>query len=407
MTTGVTGTGTATQPTKRRIARPGWYRSASRLLFISVAAWLFLRHLQLLWWSTTQVAPPGTPASAAAAAASGGGALLPGLQQSAAAEEAQPQRPQDGAMDASGRVPRSSAPGLVASPDWQWGGCGSGLYPASVCGPLYCLRSRAQPAVYLDLAHRAFEPVAEPAMVAMCSEAAGGQLGPPYDAATFGGSSSSSGGSFHHLHHHPSNNNQQRQRRQWRPGDVEVSFVLTFKDKPATTIQCILELFRTAREAAAVELVLVDDGSAPPAAAAVRRAAALLTAHFGLRVAHVRNRRSKGFGAANNAGGAAARGHYVALLNNDAVVTPGWLRALLDAAESEGAAAGIVGPAFVNSTGWMMEAGGVVWADGSAGNVGRFNRPAARYFFRRPVDYVSAACLLMPRAVFLEVGGTI
>ena len=49
-------------------------------------------------------------------------------------------------------------------------------------------------------------------------------------------------------------------------------------------------------------------------------------AEFGVRV--IRNRENRGFCAANNQGIAAARGEFIALLNNDAEAEPGWLAAL-------------------------------------------------------------------------------
>ena len=50
-----------------------------------------------------------------------------------------------------------------------------------------------------------------------------------------------------------------------------------------------------------------------------------------------------------------------------------------------------------------MEGGGVLWSDGSAANYGRYERPQAHHMFRRYVDYISAACIMMERAVFLAV----
>jgi GT2 family glycosyltransferase len=68
------------------------------------------------------------------------------------------------------------------------------------------------------------------------------------------------------------------------------------------------------------ETIVVDNGSTDGSAD-------LAAGEFGARV--IRNSRNRGFCAANNQGIAAARGEFIALLNNDAEAEPGWLAALL------------------------------------------------------------------------------
>jgi len=67
------------------------------------------------------------------------------------------------------------------------------------------------------------------------------------------------------------------------------------------------------------ETIVVDNGSQDGSAE-------MAEAEFGARV--IRNLENRGFCAANNQGIAAARGEFVALLNNDAEAEPGWLAAL-------------------------------------------------------------------------------
>jgi hypothetical protein len=67
------------------------------------------------------------------------------------------------------------------------------------------------------------------------------------------------------------------------------------------------------------ETIVVDNGSRDGSPD-------LAEAEFGARV--IRNLDNRGFCAANNQGIAAARGEFVALLNNDAEAEPGWLAAL-------------------------------------------------------------------------------
>jgi GT2 family glycosyltransferase len=73
------------------------------------------------------------------------------------------------------------------------------------------------------------------------------------------------------------------------------------------------------------ETIVVDNGSEDGSPDLAETA-------FGARV--IRNAVNRGFCAANNQGIAAARGQFVALLNNDAEADPGWLAALLLACSS-------------------------------------------------------------------------
>ena len=73
---------------------------------------------------------------------------------------------------------------------------------------------------------------------------------------------------------------------------------------------------------AAFETIVVDNGSVDGSADMAER-------EFGACV--IRNAENRGFCAANNQGIAAARGEFVALLNNDAEAQPGWLAALVRA----------------------------------------------------------------------------
>lgn len=86
---------------------------------------------------------------------------------------------------------------------------------------------------------------------------------------------------------------------------------------------CLASLQR--QTGVAFEIVVVDNGSADGSAEMAEK-------EFGTQV--IRNAENRGFCAANNQGIQAARGDFIALLNNDAEAEPGWLEALWTACRS-------------------------------------------------------------------------
>ena len=119
----------------------------------------------------------------------------------------------------------------------------------------------------------------------------------------------------------------------------------------------------------------------------------------------LRNADNLGFGPAVDLAALHARAPLMALLNTDALVHPGWLpplRAVLDGHPDVAA----VAPRLLHLDGTVQEAGSIVWGDAEVWPYGA-DQPATRpeYRFRRRVDYASAACLLLRRSAFVDVGG--
>jgi GT2 family glycosyltransferase len=117
------------------------------------------------------------------------------------------------------------------------------------------------------------------------------------------------------------------------------------------------------------------------------------------------NNRNVGFGPAANQAALAARGRYLFFLNSDAMVEPMWLEPLLETATSIPRVGAVV-PAFINLNGTLQEAGAVVSRDGGTMSIGYGDDPEKpQYRFRRFVHYGSGSGLLIPRSIFLSLGG--
>lgn len=165
--------------------------------------------------------------------------------------------------------------------------------------------------------------------------------------------------------------------------------------EPLATFSCLKSVHATVRHDD-VEVIVVDDASPEP----LERALAPVTG-----VRFLRAVTNGGFIAACNLGAAQARGAHLVLLNNDTIVTAGWLDAIARTFERH-SDAGLVGAKLVYPDGRLQEAGGIVWRDGSAWNHGRGANPDRPEFnYARRVDYCSGACLAIPRDLFASLGG--
>jgi len=107
------------------------------------------------------------------------------------------------------------------------------------------------------------------------------------------------------------------------------------------------------------EAVVVDNGSTDDSLAVLARFPEVRVLRFG---------RNRGFGAATNAGIRATASRYVATLNNDAVPAPGWLAALVAAADADPAvgmcASRLVQaarPGQLDSCGIAVDRVGIAW----------------------------------------------
>ena len=180
------------------------------------------------------------------------------------------------------------------------------------------------------------------------------------------------------------------------PGSDEplVSIIIPVHNKFAYTAACLRSLAQHAAQTR-FEVIVVDDLSSDCTEQRLSRIE-------GIRVS--RNAENLGFVGSCNAGAAMARGEFVLFLNNDTLVTPGWLEALLRCFEEE-ANVGLVGARLIYPDGRLQEAGGIIFSDGSGWNYGRFeDTEDTRFMFRREVDYCSGAAIMLRRSLFERLG---
>ena len=112
---------------------------------------------------------------------------------------------------------------------------------------------------------------------------------------------------------------------------------------------------------------------------------------------------NRGFAVANNDAVERSSGETIVLLNDDALVTPGFLDPLVDRLEAD-STVGAVGSLQTNDQGRIVEAGALLYRDGAPLQIDQAvlggDAPSAEQ-----VLYVSGAALAVRREAFVEVGG--
>jgi len=184
-------------------------------------------------------------------------------------------------------------------------------------------------------------------------------------------------------------------------GQFLVSIIILVCNQIAYTRKCMESIIKHTN--VPFELIVVDNASTDGTLQYLESELSQLMPEDRLRI--IKNNENLGFAKGNNQGIAASRGDYVMFLNNDVVVTPGWLSKMMVCAEKR-PMVGIVGPksncvsgpqlvenvSYDTSNLNGLEIFASEFAENNSGKATPFNR-------------LVGFCMLIKRAVINKIGG--
>ena len=173
-----------------------------------------------------------------------------------------------------------------------------------------------------------------------------------------------------------------------------VTVLLILWNQAELTLACLEALKE--QSGVSMEIMIVDNASSD-------ETSKLLSTVDGATI--IVNQENLGFLKAVNLGAYQAKGKYLLLLNNDAVVHRGVVaRAVQTIQESDDI--GAVGGRVILPSGLLQEAGSIVWQEGTCLGYARDKVPQDNVvMFKRDVDYCSGVFLLTPTKIFCDMGG--
>ncbi len=169
--------------------------------------------------------------------------------------------------------------------------------------------------------------------------------------------------------------------------------ILTYNNREYTRL--CLESIYAHTEAPDFEVILVDNASTDDTPAFLQDFASQKS-----NVKLILNQENAGFSRGNNQGAAAAEGEYLVLLNNDTVVTPGWLSGLIRHLQDP--STGMVGPvtnAAGNESRIRVDYQGLT---GMQAFARQYTREHANE--RREIRMLALFCTALRRSVYEEIG---
>ncbi len=179
-----------------------------------------------------------------------------------------------------------------------------------------------------------------------------------------------------------------------RTAPPKFSIIILQYHKSDLTINCVRSVLRYT-DLNAVEIIVVDNGSP-------REHITNVQDEFGDLVSLIEIGTNRYFGEGNNIGVDHALGEFVVFMNNDVVVTRGWLDTLAVHLKGD---VQVVGPAFLFPTGRVQECGAYIKEDGDSIQQFRGGDIKSLPLAAFECDYISAATVLLRKETFLKVGG--
>ncbi len=191
---------------------------------------------------------------------------------------------------------------------------------------------------------------------------------------------------------------------------MKLSVVIPVHNCWSLTEQCLHTLAQHAPSVCisenAWQIIVVDNGSTDATAASLKSLGLRL---FGGGFMRIRWEQNRNFGPACNEGARQASGELLFFLNNDTLVSPGWLEPLLDAMEAS--RVGACGPVLTYPGEGFME--GRVQHAGVVFEPQYYARHVYEYFpaghpvvqKERNFQALTAAALCIPKTIFFELGG--
>ncbi len=175
------------------------------------------------------------------------------------------------------------------------------------------------------------------------------------------------------------------------------SIIIPVHNCRALTEACLQSLFECTD--GSYELILIDDASEPETAEWLR-------GPFPGSVKLLRNEERRSYAVNNNAGAREASGRYLCLLNNDTLLTPGWLPPLIRLLETEPDIGVLGNKHLFPDTHTLHHAGMAFDEEGRPWHIHPGSDPDLPAVNRvRDLQCVTFACVLIPKAVYEALNG--